>query len=57
VARMAADGMTNRQIAEALFVTLKTVGWHLGNVYRKLGIGSRDELAARLSAEEPEEPR
>jgi DNA-binding CsgD family transcriptional regulator len=57
VARMAADGMTNRQIAEALFVTLKTVGWHLGNVYRKLGVGSRDELAARLSAEEAEEGR
>jgi DNA-binding CsgD family transcriptional regulator len=52
VARMAAEGMTNRQIAEALFVTLKTVGWHLGNAYRKLGVESREELAALLSSED-----
>jgi DNA-binding CsgD family transcriptional regulator len=54
IARMAAQGMTNRQIAEALFVTLKTVGWHLGNVYRKLDVDSRDKLAARLSSEQDE---
>ncbi|HEV3377487.1 MAG TPA: helix-turn-helix transcriptional regulator, partial [Thermoleophilaceae bacterium] len=52
VARMAAEGMTNRQIAEALFVTLKTVGWHLGNAYRKLGVESREELAALLSSKD-----
>jgi hypothetical protein len=44
--------MTNRQIAEALFVTVKTVGWHLGNAYRKLGVGTREELAARFSSED-----
>jgi DNA-binding CsgD family transcriptional regulator len=54
VARMAAQGMTNRQIAEALFVTLKTVGWHLGNAYRKLGVGTREELAALFSSEDAE---
>ena len=48
VARLAADGHTNRQIAEALFVTMKAVKWHLGNVYRKLEISSRDQLAEAL---------
>jgi DNA-binding CsgD family transcriptional regulator len=51
VARMAADGMTNRQIAETLFVTVKAVQWHLGNTYRKLSVSSRDELPAALRAE------
>jgi len=48
VARMAMSGMTNREIAEALFVTTKAVQWHLGNVYRKLEIGGRAELADAL---------
>jgi DNA-binding CsgD family transcriptional regulator len=48
VARMAADGMTNRDIAQALFVTQKTVEMHLGNVYRKLGVSSRRGLPAAL---------
>jgi DNA-binding CsgD family transcriptional regulator len=48
VARLAAAGCTNRQIAEELFVTIKTVETHLAAVYRKLGIGTRDELAPRL---------
>lgn len=48
VARMAADGMTNRDIAQALFVTQKTVEMHLGSVYRKLGVGSRRALPAAL---------
>lgn len=49
VAAMAAEGMTNRQIAEALFVTRKAVSYHLGNVYRKLGSSSREELPALLT--------
>ena len=49
VARMAADGAANREIAEALFVTVKAVKWHLGNAYRKLGIASRGELADALA--------
>ncbi|HEX6405295.1 MAG TPA: AAA family ATPase [Pseudonocardiaceae bacterium] len=48
VARMAADGMTNRAIAQALFVTIKTVEVHLGNAYRKLGVPSRARLTAAL---------
>jgi DNA-binding CsgD family transcriptional regulator len=44
VARLAADGMTNREIAQALFVTAKTVEVHLSACYRKLGIGTRREL-------------
>ncbi|HYF26148.1 MAG TPA: LuxR C-terminal-related transcriptional regulator, partial [Baekduia sp.] len=49
VARLAADGMTNRQIAQALFVTLRTVQVHLTHTYQKLGIGSRDELPDALA--------
>jgi DNA-binding CsgD family transcriptional regulator len=48
VARMAASGPTNREIAQALFVTEKTVEAHLSNAYRKLGIRARAELAAQL---------
>jgi DNA-binding CsgD family transcriptional regulator len=51
VARMAGGGKTNRQIAEDLFVTPKAVQWHLTNAYRKLGVNSRDELAAVLGGE------
>jgi DNA-binding CsgD family transcriptional regulator len=49
VAEMAADNMTNKDIAQALFVTTKTVEVHLSNVYRKLGIGSRAELGEALA--------
>jgi DNA-binding CsgD family transcriptional regulator len=45
---MAADGLSNPEIAQALFVTKKTVEAHLGNAYRKLGINSRGRLAAAL---------
>jgi DNA-binding CsgD family transcriptional regulator len=48
VAELAASGQTNRQIADALFVTVKNVEWHLGNVYRKLDIRGRGQLAAAL---------
>jgi ATP/maltotriose-dependent transcriptional regulator MalT len=50
VARMAADGLTNRQIAGELVVTVKAVEWHLSHVYRKLGISSRASLASTLGA-------
>jgi DNA-binding NarL/FixJ family response regulator len=49
VARMAADGMTNPAIAQALFVTLRTVEMHLSNAYRKLQIDSRMQLPAALA--------
>jgi DNA-binding CsgD family transcriptional regulator len=48
VAGLAAQGMSNREIAEALFVTVKTVEWHLKHAYRKLGVSSRRELGAAL---------
>jgi DNA-binding CsgD family transcriptional regulator len=48
VAMMAAEGQSNPEIAQALFVTKKTVEAHLGSVYRKLDIGSRTQLAAAL---------
>ena len=48
VARMAADGMSNREIAQSLFVTVKAVEVHLSNTYRKLAIGSRTQLAHAL---------
>jgi DNA-binding CsgD family transcriptional regulator len=44
IARMAADGKTNKDIAQALFVTLRTVETHLTHVYRKLDIDSRSAL-------------
>jgi DNA-binding CsgD family transcriptional regulator len=51
VARMAADGMQNKEIAQALFVTARTVETHLRHTYQKLDIGSRRELAAALGSE------
>ncbi|MBB4663781.1 ATP-binding protein [Conexibacter arvalis] len=48
VAELAAEGLTNRQIAESLWVTHKTVEMHLGRSYGKLGIRSRRQLAGVL---------
>ena len=48
VAQMAADGLTNRAIAQALFVTEKTVELHLTHVYQKLGVRSRRQLPTAL---------
>jgi DNA-binding CsgD family transcriptional regulator len=50
VARLAAESLTNRQIAQALFVSAKTVGTHLGHIYDKLAINSRDDLAPLIRA-------
>ena len=49
VADLAASGLSNRQIAQQLFVTVKAVEWHLSNVYRKLGIRSRTRLPGLLN--------
>ncbi len=48
-ARMAAQGLTNREIAQALFVSAKTVDAHLSHAYEKLGIHSRSALPSALS--------
>ena len=49
VASLAATGLTNREIAERIFVSPKTVEANLGRVYRKLGIHSRAELGAVMT--------
>lgn len=52
VAQLAAKGMTTREIAESLFVSPKTVEYHLRHTYRKLDVGSRSELSDALLAEQ-----
>src|SRR5206468_928476 len=49
IAERAAAGASNPEIAQALFVTVKTVEMHLSNAYRKLGIHGRRELADALT--------
>jgi DNA-binding NarL/FixJ family response regulator len=51
VARLAAEGKTNREIAHALYVTLKTVERHLARAYGKLDIAGRAELPKALRGE------
>ena len=48
VARLVAVGMSNRQVASELFISIKTVQFHLTHVYAKLGVSSRAELAAQF---------
>ena len=50
MAELAASGQTNRQIANALFITVKAVEWHLSNAYRRLDISGRAELRKALAA-------
>jgi len=54
VVALAIEGLSNRQIAEALFVTRKAVEWHLGNAYRKLDVRSRRELPSALGVDDGE---
>jgi len=48
VAQLAADDLSNKEIAQSRFVTIKTVEVHLSRVYRKLDIASRRELPGAL---------
>jgi predicted ATPase/DNA-binding CsgD family transcriptional regulator len=50
VLRLVADGMTNAEVARELFLSPRTVDWHLSSIYRKLGLHSRAE-ATRFAAE------
>jgi DNA-binding CsgD family transcriptional regulator len=59
VADLVARGLTNREVADALRLQPKTVEWTLTNVYRKLGLRSRTELAitvVRSRARAPSKP-
>jgi DNA-binding NarL/FixJ family response regulator len=51
---MAAEGKSNRAIAQELFLTVKTIEAHLSSAYRKLDIGSRSELPEALGIESRE---
>ncbi len=56
VAELAVSGLTNREIGQTLFVSVKTVGTHLGHIYEKLdlqGPQAREQLAARLNGHDP----
>jgi len=46
VAKLVARGLTNREVATELIISPKTVEFHLGNVYGKLGFSSRTQLAS-----------
>jgi DNA-binding CsgD family transcriptional regulator len=51
IAHMLAAGRTTREAAAALFLSPKTIEYHLRHVYRKLAVSSRGELAAALTPE------
>ncbi len=48
---MAADGLTNREIGQKLYLSHRTIGSHLYRIFPKLDITSRAQLAARLNAD------
>jgi DNA-binding CsgD family transcriptional regulator len=56
VAEAVASGLSNRDAATALIVSVKTIDFHLQQIYRKLGIRSRTELAIRMMNSEPTSP-
>jgi DNA-binding CsgD family transcriptional regulator len=53
IAELASQGLTNREIAQTLFVTARTVEGHLTSVFQKLQLSSRDKLPAALASDAP----
>ena len=56
VLRLVAQGFSNGEIAERLFISVKTAGHHVSNILTKLGLRSRTEAAAFASVHLPSEP-
>jgi DNA-binding CsgD family transcriptional regulator len=54
IAHMAGDGHTNPEIGARLFLSPRTVEWHLHKVFTKLGVSSRKDLAQALRGSDPE---
>ena len=52
IAELAAQGLTTPQVAQKLYLSPKTIDWHLGHVYKKLGVSSRRQLATTLGPAE-----